>query len=340
MFNSKTRTRSRSMSKTKTKSPSSLKTMSVPLSKSKEESLALGLEKIKLNETKSIHNTIRNTQPKQTLKRKRSKRSISLSLSKSPKRIKVGDIVEEPTTDILNAKSDTASTTFTLSTTPSTSPSTSTSPSPSPIKNITRKRKRSPYINSLASISSTSPELKRIKSQKEYEQFYGVDISKMKDILQPKIGKKEVLIEYLKKVCPDTNVCIGFGEETKRIHSVFDNFEHFDNVQPNKTTILKKGANGVVFLLDFEKNGYSVYATLKLTLKHSGHISDNIYQDIANGYYVNKLNMYYPCFMETYGAYSFQGNEDYNRFISGFSTSDTKLPTIKELNKKRVDIRI
>ena len=322
---SKPRSRSRSRSRSRTKSPSSLKTMSVPLSKSKEESLALGLERLNIKDTKSLHNTIRNTQPKKTLKRKRSERSVSLSLSKSPpKRMKIeNDFEEQPELDeLLNPNAVKQKTK-------------SPSPSPSPIKNITRKRKRNTYTKSLSTPSDYSPEMKRVKSQKEYEQFYGVDISELKEILQPKIGEKKVLIEYLKKVCPDTSVCIGFGEETKRIHSVFDNFVHYDSVDPSKTKILKKGANGVVFLLEFEKDGYNVQATLKLTLKHSEHISDNIYQDIANGYYLNKMNMYYPCFMETYGAYSFETNEDYNRFISGFSTSDTKLPSVKDLNQMK-----
>lgn len=146
----------------------------------------------------------------------------------------------------------------------------------------TRKRERSPTS---ASVYSISAPLKR----GTYE-----------PIASETVGEPSTTLSYLKQVCNDANFCISFGRETDLI-TYFFQFPTFRNVVA--TEQLQKGNNGFVTELIYDKQNYRASAILKTDLEPG---ADNLYLEAYNGMkYINQFAKQFPCFLETYGAFTY-----------------------------------
>jgi len=194
----------------------------------------------------------------------------------------------------------------------------------------TRKRKRSQRSPD----KENEKKRKRARALNEFEKLYHIDKTdikaKLKEILR---NPPKRVLEYLRKVCPDSNTCIGFGEETAKISYLYRNFTDFKFIKKENTKMVSHGANGVVLLLEYEREGYSTYATLKMPIRHKDKVSDNIFQDVVNGYYINGLNNYYPCFMETYGMFRFVSDLAYATFLGKQLNKDSAAKLSIEYSK-------
>ncbi len=182
-------------------------------------------------------------------------------------------------------------------------------------KNKTLKRKMSSIEDKSSNkrhklFSQQSEDVKRRVVKKPIIQYKG-------DILMGQLRNKPArTIKYLHKVCPDSKVCIGFGEEIQKIASVYAFYNDFNYLNKKNNEIVSSGANGMAILMEYERDNYKSHAILKIPIFVSrDHLKDNIFADIVNGYYINVLNLYYPCFMETYGIFRFQNDESYFDFI-------------------------
>lgn len=120
-------------------------------------------------------------------------------------------------------------------------------------------------------------------------------------------GPLENQTRFLKAVCNSAHYCTAFGRETARIDHFFDftNLKHIFRVG-----MINKGKNGVVNELIFERNGYKASTILKSTLDENSSGSsnnDNLYVEGFNGInFINKFAQQFPCFVKTYGLYSFK----------------------------------
>ena len=145
-------------------------------------------------------------------------------------------------------------------------------------------------------------------------------VKRMAPILKQKLRNPPArTIEYLRKVCPDSSECIGFGEEITKISSIYGYYNQFKYIQRPHTKLISSGANGMAILLEYERDHYKSYAIMKTSLNQQ---SDNIFIDIANGYFINSLNLYYPCFMETYGMYRFKNADTLHQFQKSVISKD------------------
>ena len=124
--------------------------------------------------------------------------------------------------------------------------------------------------------------------------------------------KDKYTAKFLKHICPDTDDCLGFGTESMRIFDFF-RFQTFDYA--NNIKQLAKGANGFVTRIQYERNKYNAYAVLKSALKAS---SDNLYYEAFVGLeYINKhVLLFFPCFMQTYGAYQYDNTQSVDRLFA------------------------
>ena len=114
---------------------------------------------------------------------------------------------------------------------------------------------------------------------------------------------------YLSVVCSDSGQCIGFGLEVEKIKKFFNNFG-FDYVVYNKIKRVGNiSDNGFVNEIPYKRDNYISYAILKSSLKEN---SDNLYYEGFVGIFINKLNLLYPCFLETYSTYIYNDLELYN----------------------------
>lgn len=129
-----------------------------------------------------------------------------------------------------------------------------------------------------------------------------------KFMIQPEVQEKR-RGAFLKSICSDSNVCIAFGIEDKKIQEYFNGFTDFDYAVPLIKRIGQVSVNGFVNEIMYERNNYIAYSVLKSSVKKS---ADNLMYEYIVGKYLNKMTIYYPCFLKTYGIYEYVNSTDYN----------------------------
>jgi hypothetical protein len=137
---------------------------------------------------------------------------------------------------------------------------------------------------------------------------------KQKQILQRFFlkNKSKIKLNYLKHICSNAGDCLSFGKETEKINKLFHNFVDFSYVEFPIKRIGSVSVNGFVSMLKYKRNDYECYAILKSSQKLS---SDNLYYEYLVGRdFINHMKNYFPCFVETYGIFTFKFNIEWRNF--------------------------
>jgi hypothetical protein len=137
---------------------------------------------------------------------------------------------------------------------------------------------------------------------------------KQKQILQRFFlkNKSKIRLNYLKHICSSAGDCLSFGKETEKINKLFHNFVDFSYVEFPIKRIGTVSVNGFVSMLKYKRNDYECYAILKSSQKLS---SDNLYYEYLVGRdFINHMKNYFPCFVETYGIFTFKFNIEWRNF--------------------------
>jgi hypothetical protein len=121
-------------------------------------------------------------------------------------------------------------------------------------------------------------------------------------------NKDKIKSRFLKSVCSDSGVCIAFGIESNTIKNFFDNFITFQYVIPPIIRIGQISKNGFVNQISYEREGYKAYTILKSSVNK---VSDNLLYEYLVGQYINKMTVIFPCFLETYGIYKYNNEQDW-----------------------------
>jgi len=111
---------------------------------------------------------------------------------------------------------------------------------------------------------------------------------------------------FLRSICSDAGVCIAFGKEVKTINKHFDGFVDFTHLKMPIKRIGIPSDNGFVNEFAYERNGYVANAILKSSSRTD---SDNLLYEYLVGQYINKQCRLYPCFVETYGWFTYNTPE-------------------------------
>ena len=107
--------------------------------------------------------------------------------------------------------------------------------------------------------------------------------------------RDNITSHFLTSVCNDSGVCIAFGKETDKIKKFFNNFD-FEYKKSVKE--LSKGANGIVYEVEYERLKYIAFTIIKTAQKKT---SDNlVYEYLVGMLFINKYYKKFPCFLETY----------------------------------------
>lgn len=144
--------------------------------------------------------------------------------------------------------------------------------------------------------------------------------------------------EYLNLVCRDSGSCLAFGRYMSEIIDYFDGFNTFDYVT-HVEKIGNTSINGFVNVLTHSKNRYEAKTILKSAKDQD---SDNLYYEYLVGkLFINRMNLFYPCFLETYGIYYYSKlNNLYeslseSRVCNGLSRN---LPSLKKMLKDELTL--
>lgn len=174
---------------------------------------------------------------------------------------------------------------------------------------IRSSRPRSSQQNQLAQTNSTRAQkthkTKRI-TVKQRQQEAAVKIQHL--MKRQKIPAARA--KFLNTICSDSGVCISFGKKTNMIKKHFNGFADFSYLT-NMKRIGEESKNGFVIEFTYTREGYEANAILKSSIEMD---SDNLFYEYLVGQYVNKLNLLYPCFLETYGWYKYESFDSWKDF--------------------------
>ena len=77
------------------------------------------------------------------------------------------------------------------------------------------------------------------------------------------------------------------------------------------TKMGSKSVNGFVYLINYKQDDYNFSAVLKSSAKPN---ADNLFYEYFVGKnFINKMNLIFPCFVETYRLYVNNNEELYNK---------------------------
>jgi len=161
----------------------------------------------------------------------------------------------------------------------------------SPVKEETSAELRNSKSASFKSASSKSPgskvtKFKRKTASKKISKFM-------------KTHRNKIQLRFLNTICSDSNVCIAFGREVKKIRVFFNNFEFDLLSEPPR--VVGSSNNGTVQLLTFKRDEYVANAIFKTSNRED---ADNLMYEAIVGRFINRQKIRFPCFLETYGIFS------------------------------------
>jgi hypothetical protein len=122
-------------------------------------------------------------------------------------------------------------------------------------------------------------------------------------------NKDKIKALFLKTICSNSGFCTAFGLEGENIKKFFNYFITGEYVIPPILRVGQPSVNGFVNLITYEREGYKASTLLKSTMNIT---SDNLFYEYSVGQYINKCNKIYPCFLETYGLFKYNTEEDWN----------------------------
>ena len=124
--------------------------------------------------------------------------------------------------------------------------------------------------------------------------------------------------ETLHNACNDSSICLILGSPVEGdIKDFFDNFINF-RFLTNVKRIGKVSVSGFVHELKYTHRGYDAYAVIKSSRQALG---DNLMYEYRVGQYINTFIKKFPCFVETYGLFSYNNEKTWT-----YNKNNAKIP--------------
>jgi hypothetical protein len=111
--------------------------------------------------------------------------------------------------------------------------------------------------------------------------------------------RTKIQLRFLNTICSDSNVCIAFGKEVKKIRGFFEDFKF--GLLSEAPRVVGSSTNGTVQLLTFKKDEYVANAIFKTSNRED---ADNLMYEAMVGRFINRQKIRFPCFLETYGIFN------------------------------------
>ena len=157
-------------------------------------------------------------------------------------------------------------------------------------------------------------------------------------------NKQKIKSIFLNTICSNSGFCLAFGKETDTINEYFNNFSNFNYIEYPVTHIGSSSSNGFILKINYNRNNYKVSTILKSIREDDN--SDSLYYEYVVGLFVNKLNNFFSCFLQTYNIFTYinyaqkdyaQNDEniesDSSLFSQGFNTYISKTLNSNQLLK-------
>jgi hypothetical protein len=139
-------------------------------------------------------------------------------------------------------------------------------------------------------------------------------------------------IEYFYNECIDKNVCFNLGIKNDNINYI-ENFLNFDLINMPIKKIGIPSSNGFIFKLGYDKKNYKEYSVLKSNIATID--SDNLIYEYIVGLFINKQILKFPCFVETYGIYTYKSKNCWEKFKDNNILHNTQLNNCLDIVKNK-----
>ena len=144
--------------------------------------------------------------------------------------------------------------------------------------------------------------------------------------------------EIIENICKTSGICLLFGHKKDTIKNFFE-FNSFKYLASPVKAIGNPSKSGFVKELHYLKNNYNSYAVLKSAADLS--MGDNLAYEYIVGQFINKLNNFYPCFIETYGIFHYKTMNTYDYSYSNKTIDPTIFPKLLKniaVNKYNINL--
>ena len=180
---------------------------------------------------------------------------------------------------------------------------------------IPSKKKRSSSASKRSSSarkrSFTKSQTKKTRRSQPSEQFKNAKATQLQYFFRK--NKHKIRTLFLKTICTDSHVCIGFGQETDKIMTFFDNFTNFSMISEDSRQIGEESFNGSIIELTYSRDGYNANTVIKAN-KHAH--ANNLFYEGCVGFFLNKMGKRFSCFLQTYGLFFLTDLRVYNQIIN------------------------
>lgn len=157
--------------------------------------------------------------------------------------------------------------------------------------------------------------------------------------------KTRDVVNLLEKVCPRSDMCLALSAEyMPHINQAFHTFSNFRMLSTQhhgeQFLNISSGSNGFVNQLYYTNSTgkYSSMAIFKSAYnKKDEKLPDNsVYEGLVGLYYINDQCYHFPCFVETYGIYAYDGAETGLPPLKNYLLNNTK-DNYKEIPKEEFE---
>jgi hypothetical protein len=114
-------------------------------------------------------------------------------------------------------------------------------------------------------------------------------------------------------VCNDSDFCMTFGIERKKIKGFFGNFQNLEFIRPPIQRVGVESKNGFIYKIHYKREKFNAYAILKSAAESK---SDNLAYEYFVGKELNRFTSQFPHLVETYALYKYDKPE-YWDFLKG-----------------------
>lgn len=104
---------------------------------------------------------------------------------------------------------------------------------------------------------------------------------------------------FLTQVCKVPGQCLALGRYTDELNAYFE-YTTFKYSVSSPNSEINSGGSGFIYEIEYNRNGYTSYAALKIALQGSDSL---FYEYMVGRLFINAVNLQFPCFISTYGLY-------------------------------------
>ena len=133
-----------------------------------------------------------------------------------------------------------------------------------------------------------------------------------------KKNRTKIKSRFLQSICSDSGVCLAFGKNSNDIKNFFNYFVDFKYVNTPLKRLGASSANGFVNEVSYEREKYKAHSIIKSSAQTN---ADNLFYEYLCGIVVNTWAVRFPCFLETYGLYTYRNNDIWNKVKNNNTTS-------------------